>query len=109
MLRKNKQLNAEECVALLDVRFLKDDPSPPLIPGEFFSTPSKKSKKRSRSKGSYISLIDSSDSYNSDSDGISEENWDASVAYDSEPFESASVELDAARVKKLKVILLVIL
>ena len=99
-------MNTEECVALLDVNFLKNDPSPSFKPGEFFSTPTKKPKKRSRSRGSsYISLKDSSDSSDSDSDGISEDNWDASVAYDSEPLESDSIELDAARVKKLKVML----
>ena len=106
MYRKSKHSNTEECVALLDVHFLKNDPSPSFKPGELFSTPAKKPKKRSRSRGSsYISLKDSSDTSDSDSDGISEENWDASVAFDSERFESDSIELTAARVKKLKVML----
>ena len=102
MPRKNKTLNTEECVALLNVDLVKGDAIASVRAKKSKSTP-KKVKKRSRSRGGSYGFVSLEDSTDSDSDCLSEENWGASVAYDSAPAESDSVELNAARVKKLKV------
>ena len=103
MPRKNKTLNTEECVALLNVDLVKGDAIASVRAKKSKTTPKKVKKKRSRSRGGSYGFVSLEDSTDSDSDCLSEENWGASVAYDSEPAESDSVELNAARVKKLKV------